>query len=675
MAAGEAAREPAAAASEPYLRMVMQNAPVVLLAFDREGVVTLHEGAVVSRFGMRPGELVGKAIDEVATVREGESDLAERVPRVLAGETFTQSLALRGRTLEVHHAPLRDAAGAIVGGLALGVDKTEQVRAEERFHRVVEHAADAIVLVDEALRYTYANEAACRIYGRPREELLGRTFRDFLHPDDVAALERFRETLRVQGVVDHVLRMVRPDGRVVPLESRTVALGDGGYHTSQRHMTPWPEAQRVAQESEAHLRTVLTNTPVAVLVLDAAGIVRTYDGALLQRAGMVDPSAYVGQHYTAIPSRAPDFAERMGRALKGETFTTEVQIGERTARAHHRPVRDEAGTIVGVAAVALDLTEEKQLEAQVQRAQRMEAVGTLAAGVSHDFNNLLTVVLANLDVAHFGSEEERRQALQRAGEAARSAGELSQQLLDIGRAKLIPHGPLPLAPLVEDVLQLLERSLPDNIVPEAAVDGALVALGDAGRLRQVLLNLALNAVDAMPNGGRLEVRAEPVATPPAGTSLGVRAEGYIRLAVSDQGEGMDRETLERMFDPFFTTKGARGTGLGSAVAYGIVREHGGTVTVESQLGVGTTVEVYLPAAAADAAPGAAVAQAEVAPGGPEQERTVLVVDDLAPLRLAARSILEQGGYRVLEAAGGAEALAILEGARWIWWCWTARCRG
>ena len=231
-----------------------------------------------------------------------------------------------------------------------------------------------------------------------------------------------------------------------------------------------------------------------------------------------------------------------------------------------------------------------------EKTQRVEAVGEFSAGVAHDFKNYLTIVSACLEVARGNGGPAAQNAMDRAAEAVAGAAALAQRLLEVSRTESGPRGPLELAPLVAEVFGLLESSVSSRITLRKEVASDLCVIGNAPTLRQVLLNLVLNARDAMAETGTLTVRVQRAGVAPPSLALAERANGYVIVEVEDGGCGMDEATVTRIFDPFFSTKPERGTGLGATLVYGIVREHEGTVTVQSASQQGTTVRVYLPAA-------------------------------------------------------------------------------
>jgi len=305
-----------------------------------------------------------------------------------------------------------------------------------------------------------------------------------------------------------------------------------------------------------------------------------------------------------------------------------------------------------------DTTREDSLEDQLRQTQKMEALGRLAGSIAHDFNNVLAAIMSNVSLLRLKlPDADLGQYLERIERSVDSASQLTRQLLEFSRGAFSSTGPVELNPLVETALLIVERSVEPSITVECHLeDGLPPVQGDAGRLQQVLLNLLLNARDAMPDGGTLTVSTSLVPTPPglrAGTCEDTSS--CIRLTVADTGLGMSPETASRIFEPFFTTKDrTRGTGLGLAVVYGIVRDHGGVIRVQSAPAKGSRFEVFLPPATHETSPG-------VEPDRPSPKRfaTVLVVDDDSDVRGGVCEILAEKGYTVFEASESAEAVSLL----------------
>jgi len=314
-------------------------------------------------------------------------------------------------------------------------------------------------------------------------------------------------------------------------------------------------------------------------------------------------------------------------------------------------VFDETGELVQIKGYLFDITEHKRTEAQLRHAQKMEAMGRLAGGVAHDFNNLLQAMLSTLQYLRLSGAEPEA-CLAAAGEleehVKRGAG-LSRQLLLFARRGVTRPERLDLNAVVDEAVALLARVVPANVHLEVRrIDGALVIDGDRGQLEQVLTNLVLNAADAMPDGGRLEVTTWA-------------SNGTVGVSVADTGTGMDEPTAARIFEPFFTTKGERGTGLGLSVVHGIVTSHGGTIDVETAAGVGTTFKVAFPrhASGVFAAVREDEATREPAAGGAER---VLVVEDNPQIRGLFARMLERLGYRVTAVDSAEAALELDPGA-------------
>jgi PAS domain S-box-containing protein len=360
-------------------------------------------------------------------------------------------------------------------------------------------------------------------------------------------------------------------------------------------------------ESESLLRTILDSEPECVKLIERDGRVRMMNAAGLRMLEL-DPTAdVVGA--SVYPFISPDhrraFAERLERTFAGETGMQEFEVigqrgGHRQVEAHSAPLRDQEGAIVAQLAVARDVTERRQLELQLRHAQKMEALGRLSGGIAHDFNNLLAVIVgySELALARLPDDDLNREALAEVLRAAQRAGELTRQLLAFSRRQPARPRILDLNQVVGDAEKMLRRLIGEEVrlLTELPPEPAVVR-ADPGQIEQVLVNLAVNARDAMPEGGELTVRVRDVEIGSASAAAhpDLPPGPYVRLEVSDTGAGMDEATRARIFEPFFTTKETgKGTGLGLATVYGIVRQSAGDITVASAPGEGTTFTILLP---------------------------------------------------------------------------------
>jgi len=321
---------------------------------------------------------------------------------------------------------------------------------------------------------------------------------------------------------------------------------------------------------------------------------------------------------------------------------------------------DFAGRSATLASVQ-DITERKHLEDQLRQSQKIEAVGQLAGGIAHDFNNLLTAITGYADLLFedLGAQDPRRADLEEIRKAARRAASLTQQLLAFSRKQVLQPQVLDLNQVVANAEKLLQRLFGEHIALRTVLDPTLgAAMADPAQLEQVIVNLAVNARDAMPHGGQLMIETQNVHFDSSYAEMhpSVTPGPHVVLAVSDTGTGMDEATRQRLFEPFFTTKGpGKGTGLGLSTVYGIVKQSGGFVWVYSEVGRGSTFKVYLPRVAAKAQPiGPSALPAQV----PRGTETILLVEDEPALRAVARRTLERQGYAILEAPDGDTALTL-----------------
>jgi PAS domain S-box-containing protein len=434
------------------------------------------------------------------------------------------------------------------------------------------------------------------------------------------------------------------------------------------------ESVAALQRREQWSRALVEQAQDVVLVLDQAMVVRYASPSAREVIGL-DADALKGTRLSNLAH--PDDVPAFGHTWRELTATAGAR-----ARFDCRCKRDTDGSwhvleivarnltadaaVEGIVVHARDITERRQLEHQLSRVEHLEALGQLAAGIAHDFNNVLSVVLANAELVRrevASPVPERGELLDDVVSAARGGAQMVAKLLGFSRQAAIVRVPRQLRPIVEDIVGLAKRLIPEtiDIQLETGNDPGGVRV-DATAIQQILLNLITNARDAMPHGGSIRIGLHEVELDAAyaATHPWTRPGRYVRLAVADTGLGMDEATKARAFEPFFTTKPAGvGTGLGLAMAYGLVKQHQGSIEIESTPGEGTTVRLYLPVAEVGEEP--VVEEAAESPGSAgKQAGTILLVEDDQALLRTARRALEAFGYSVVTATNGEEALRILE---------------
>jgi PAS domain S-box-containing protein len=430
-------------------------------------------------------------------------------------------------------------------------------------------------------------------------------------------------------------------------------------------------ALRASQEglrrSEMNFRSLVTNAPYGICRCDATGQLLDANPAFLAMLGYSSAKELAGKHLGALYADTQRWFEladylRSAAPFNGLIVEWARKDGTPTAvRVSGRAVSD-LGKGRTFELFAEDVTERRALEQQLQQSQKMEAVGRLAGGIAHDFNNLLMVISGYSEflLDRLGPEPALRAPAQEIASAAGRATSLTRQLLAFSRKQMLAPKILDLNGVVTENLKMLTRMIGEDIdlvmVPTA---GLGTVRADAGQIEQVIMNLAVNARDAMPSGGKLTIETSNVSLDEeyARFHAPLKPGNYVMLAISDTGAGMDSETQSHIFEPFFTTKGPKGTGLGLSTVYGIVKQSGGYIWVYSEPGKGTTFKIYLPrvAEAVEAPVQILVAESVAAEPGTE---TILLVEDEANLRYLAREFLEKQGYRVIDAADGAVAMQI-----------------
>ncbi|MEU4691434.1 PAS domain S-box protein [Actinoplanes sp. NPDC023714] len=454
-----------------------------------------------------------------------------------------------------------------------------------------------------------------------------------------------------------------------------VQVRGGAIFVDPRGEQRLAEADAREQQARAMLEAVVEHTDDAIIGVSLGGAVNAWNPGAERLFGWA-ADEIIGRPITVLADpegldQQMDIAQRLARGERGIHYESRRYAKDGTpveASFSVAPVRDAAGEISGAAIVVRDVTaakaaaeQQRAVEERTHQAQRMEALGKLAGGVAHDFNNILAIIVNYTDFAteQAAGNDALRGDLEHVRNAADRAINLTRQLLTFTRGDTIQPQDVDLNAALAEVQAMLGRTIGEHInlitVPSAE---PITVHADPGQLQQVLLNLAINARDAMPDGGTLVLEANAAALD--GEELDMQpplaAGTYARMLVSDTGEGMSAETAARIFEPFYTTKPrGKGTGLGLSTVYGIVTEAGGSLNVYSELGVGTTFRIYLPIVTAPGRSGPAASRQEPPDGA---GRTVLVVEDEAVLARVVTRILVNGGYHVLTATGGEEALTL-----------------
>jgi PAS domain S-box-containing protein len=457
------------------------------------------------------------------------------------------------------------------------------------------------------------------------------------------------------------------EGREQRVQKRTEEL-ELAKQELQRRVFETQEALEALRVSEQRLKLHIMQTPLAVIDWDPTFRVAAWNRAAEQMFG------YTAQE--AVGRLASELIIPQDTRHQVQGIWSELLHGTGGTRSTNKNLRkdgtillcewyntalvDQEGQVIGVSSLVQDVTESKRLEAQLRQSQKMEAIGTLAGGIAHDFNNLLMIISGYADIAMERDKgQEVTAPLSQIKNATDRAASLTRQLLAFSRKQVLEPVVLDLNGVVTNIERLLVRLIGENIHLETVLGKNLPTVKvDPGQMEQVIMNLAVNARDAMPNGGRLTLETSDVTLDEdyAREHVSAIPGRYVMLAISDTGYGMSRETQERIFEPFFTTK-EHGTGLGLATVYGIVKQSGGWIWVYSEIGSGTTFKIHLPATEA----AAQQRRQQVATSCAKRGETVLVVEDSLPLRSILSEYLSRGGFHVVEAGDGLEALKLVEG--------------
>jgi len=547
-------------------------------------------------------------------------------------------------------------------------DVTDRMRAEDDYEMLFRSMLEGFALHEMIYdaegrpvdyRFLRVNPAFERMTGLRAQEVVGRTAREVMPTLSQEWIDRYG-TVAKTGEPAFFTNYAEHLGRHFEVAA---------FRPEENHFacifTDVTERHK-ASERMALLDTALQAMPAGIVITDKDGHIQWANHGFTQLTGYGLDEAVGGKPNLLKSGRhAVDFYARLwdtilkGQVWSGELVNRRKDGTEYTERMVIAPVSHEKTGITHFIAVKQDITEQKQMERQLLRSQRMEGIGLLAGGIAHDLNNVLAPILLSAELLRATIEQPAlRRSLDVIEAAARRGAGVVRQVLTFARGIDGERAPLRLRDVVRELVMIIEETFPRDIeIRRVAGERVSLVLGDTTQLHQVLLNLAVNARDAMPNGGQLTFEVKAVDVPRGRSSLmgEVKPGRYVMLSVRDTGEGMSPEVRDRLFEPFFTTKPrGKGTGLGLATVLGIVRSHGGFVEVDSAVGVGSDFRVYLPAIDEEETDVPALSAPAALAG---EGRTVLVCDDEAPIRELAALMLRQRGFLVLEATNGQEALA------------------
>ncbi|MFZ0234480.1 MAG: PAS domain S-box protein [Candidatus Acidiferrales bacterium] len=546
------------------------------------------------------------------------------------------------------------------------------VEREELFRLISENAADMIAVVDMEGHRLFNSDSYQKILGYSAEELKNSSSLDQIHPDDRYRVKAAAAEARRTGIGKNLEYRIRhKDGTWRVLESTSSVIGDANGVPQKlvivnRDITERKLASEALRLSEISFRSVIENAPYGIYRAEASGKLVLVNPALQKMLGYGSRDELLALNLATDIHADPLENQKLNHLFANQKEFTDVEVEWKRkdgtpikARCTGWLVQDTDNEEGYFEVFAEDVTEKRLLERQLRMAQKMEAVGRLSGGIAHDFNNLLGVIIGYSAVLKRTLPPgtpfvEHAEEIEKAGQRAAA---LTRQLLAFSRQQVLAPAVIDLNSLISEMEKMLPRLIGENIEINLSLDPAIGRVkADHGQVEQVIMNLVVNARDAMPQGGKVVIATSNVTLDELYTRHhpGSKIGDYVMLSVTDNGTGIDSETLGHIFEPFFTTKEqGKGTGLGLATVYGVVKQSGGYVWVQSALEKGSSFEIYLPRIEEAVSIVPAVAPIVEAFHGAE---TILLVEDAAALRKLTRMLLTQHGYHVLSAANGVEAL-------------------
>ena len=658
-----------------YLQAMTELVSDALFVKDCQGRYVFVNGASARIVQKKPADIYGKDTsnfflrDDTEKLREFD----ERVMRNQSTEVMTTTTVLDNeiRCFEILKAPFLDEQGNVSGVTGRCRDITDKLRFDDQLTQIWENSIELICIGGGDGYFTKVNPAFTNCLGWSSEELTTRPWSDFIHPDDIDATNAANQNIvQKEKLIGFENRFRCKDGSYRWLLWHSVPQKlDAGAYGFARDVTERKRAELALRHERDFLRQIMDSLLGFVGVLTVDGVIQEINDTptrfmKLPREQIIGKKFYeVGWiHETSMKSVIQGInTAAFGQSSRLEVAAVFPEIGIRSIDTIFSPLRNAAGQITNVVAFGSDISEQKRLESQLLQSQKIEALGRLAGGVAHDFNNFLTVIngYGGIALAELSVDSPLREYLTAIIEAGTGAADLTRQLLAFSRNAVVSLSNIDLNQTIEETVKLIRRLIQADIALEFTCEPGLPEIrGAKVQIEQIIINLVLNARDSIESQGKIRIESQRV-TLTQGLLLfpTLKPGDYAQLAISDNGVGMNEATKQKIFEPFFTTKElGRGTGLGLSMVHGIVNQFGGAISVESQEDVGTTFKILLPFAERSEQSSTRVDRDQNVRGN----ETVLLVEDENSVRKIVRINLEKRGYRVLDASKASEAMVLAE---------------
>ncbi|MCP4714293.1 MAG: PAS domain S-box protein [Deltaproteobacteria bacterium] len=684
--------------TKEFLENIIENSPDGIFVTDKTGSIIRSNRRMSSISGYPMEELIGMQMHALAPPHPGnyESTLGHTLDITKhyfsTAQAAMQTLTASGKIsqwdsyyrrkdnrlvpVEINAAHLKDSQGGLIGTVVTARDTTERKlnvaslrESTNRYRSVFENTGTATIIFGEDTIITLANTEAERLSGFTRAEIIGKkSWTEFIFKEDLGYMLLYHEQRSRQHSVlpqNYECRLLTRDGALRNIHL-TISMIPG---TTQRvaslnDITERRSAENNLRESEKKFRSLFEESQDMIIITTADGDILDINPAGIKGMGYESKEAIMLKNVALLYSD-PDARERFKQIMQrdGVIKNSEFELKQKDGRTltmigTSTSVKDSEGTITAYRSILRDITERRLLQQQLFQAQKMESIGTLAGGIAHDFNNILSGILgyAQFMKNKIEASTHMYRCVDTIEKGALRAAELTSQLLTFARKGKYIIKPININILIDETLKIISRTFDRAIKIDTSLSDELPAVtADAGQIQQVLLNLFVNARDAMPAGGRLciSTATEMIKVNNPDNSSAPPQRPFVTLSITDTGHGMEPDTIKRIFDPFFTTKAQdKGTGLGLSMAYKILENHNGFITVDSTPNSGTTFKVYLP-----------ISDKPVEKPEPNAKRTnlrgsecILIIDDIQEVLDVTDDILSEFGYHVLQAKSGAAAI-------------------